>query len=34
MKIFSRSKPGDTVKLEVLRNDETIDIKIVSSEIK
>ena len=33
-KTFARSKPGDTVKLEVLRNDETIDIKIVSSEIK
>ena len=33
-KTFARSKPGDTVTLKVLRNEETIDIKIVSSEIK
>ena len=33
-KTFARSKPGDTVTLKVLRNEETIDINIVSSEIK
>jgi hypothetical protein len=34
LKPFARSKPGDTVTLKVLRNEETIDINIVSSEIK
>ena len=33
-KTFARSKPGDSVTLKVLRNEETIDIKIISSEIK
>ena len=33
-KTFARSKPGDLVLLEVLRNKETIDIEIISSEIK
>jgi len=32
-KTFARSKPGDTVLLEILRNKETIDIKIISGEL-
>ena len=32
-KTFARSKPGDVVLLEILRNVETIDIKIISGEL-
>ncbi len=32
-KTFARSKPGDTVALEILRNKETIDIEIISGEL-
>ncbi len=32
-KTFARSKPGDTVLLEILRNKQTIDIKIISGEL-
>jgi serine protease DegS len=32
-KTFARSKPGDVVLLEILRNEETIDIKIISGEL-
>ena len=31
-KTFARSKPGDTVLLEILRNKETINIKIIAGE--
>ena len=32
-KTFARSKPGDTVLLEILRNKETVNIKIISGEL-
>ncbi len=32
-KTFARSKPGDTVLLEILRNSETLEIKIISGEL-
>jgi len=32
-KTFARSKPGDVVLLEILRNEETIDIEIISGEL-
>jgi serine protease DegS len=32
-KTFARSKPGDTVLLEILRNKESIDIEIISGEL-
>ena len=32
-KTFARSKPGDIVLLEILRNEETIDIKVISGKL-
>ena len=32
-KTFARSKPGDTVLLEILRNNETIGVEIISGEL-
>ena len=32
-KTFARSKPGDMVLLEILRNEETIDIKVISGKL-
>ena len=32
-KTFARSKPGDIVLLEILRNEETIDIRVISGKL-